>query len=337
MGDTQNITFSQLLREPLPEQDVLKYTIYLAEALRQLHDQGTICGELDPANIILKDSVARLARREATGGPSPYAAPEQLEGKSADARSDIFAFGAVVYQMLSGRRAFDGQTREELRAAIMEREPSPLDGVQPGLVKLVTKCLAKSPEKRWQRMQKVVMELKLLNLAARYAEEEAARQDRVETAVRSAIAELEARLSARLASQDGAAEELQRRLGEQEEKLRAAAAMETALRAEIAALEQRNSTRLDACEARIAATENQSREQEARAASASQTAELRQANVSQTLSGIQQTLAAHVSSLESLKSAVAQTDDLVEHVVEAFSLQKPALGRNEAVSVAVSA
>ena len=87
-------------------------------------------------------------------GTVPYMAPEQLEGHSVDARTDIFAFGAIVYEMIAAHRAFEGDSQASLIAAILEREPASISSDQlltpPGLERLVRKCLAKDPDTRWQ-------------------------------------------------------------------------------------------------------------------------------------------------------------------------------------------
>src|SRR5207249_6035277 len=87
-------------------------------------------------------------------GTFNYMAPEQLEGKEVDARADLFAFGAVVYEMATGRRAFDGATQASVIAAIIERDPPSMSTLQPltppALERLVRRCLAKDPEQRWQ-------------------------------------------------------------------------------------------------------------------------------------------------------------------------------------------
>ena len=91
-------------------------------------------------------------------------APEQIEGQKLDARSDLFSFGAVVYEMLTGKRAFEGDSATSVRAAILEHEPPPVSSLQPlapaALDEIVRRCLAKNPDERWQTAADVIRELK---------------------------------------------------------------------------------------------------------------------------------------------------------------------------------
>ena len=91
-------------------------------------------------------------------------APEQIEGEEADARTDIFAFGAVVYEMVTGKRAFEGRSQASLVGAIMHAEPAPLSSVKPlaprSVDRLVRKCLAKDPDDRWQTARDLRDDLK---------------------------------------------------------------------------------------------------------------------------------------------------------------------------------
>jgi serine/threonine protein kinase len=91
-------------------------------------------------------------------------APEQVEGREADTRSDLFSFGAIVYEMATGKRAFDGKSTASVIAAILEREPPAMSSLQPltppALDHVVKKCLAKDPEKRWQSASDLTDELK---------------------------------------------------------------------------------------------------------------------------------------------------------------------------------
>jgi serine/threonine protein kinase len=173
----------RLIAGPLPLAKLLRYAIEIADALDQAHRQGFIHRDLKPANVMVTKSGAmlldfglaktrpRTTLLESTpsihGAPTQslttegtllgtlhYMAPEQLEGREADARSDIFAFGALVYEMVTGRRAFDGGSHASVIAAILSADPPPLTDLQPlvppTLDRLVRKCLAKDPEERWQ-------------------------------------------------------------------------------------------------------------------------------------------------------------------------------------------
>jgi hypothetical protein len=97
-------------------------------------------------------------------GTFQYMAPEQLEGMNADARTDIFALGSVLYEMVTGIRAFDGKTKTSLIAAIVEREPAPITSLQPlappALDHVIAKCLAKDPDDRWQSAHDIAEELR---------------------------------------------------------------------------------------------------------------------------------------------------------------------------------
>jgi len=192
-GDT---LAQRLRRGPLPVADALRYAIEIADALDHAHRDGITHRDLKPANVMLTRSGAKLldfglakafAREEAPAlsaeteslteqgsilGTVPYMAPEQLEAGKADARTDIFAFGTVLYEMVSGRRPFDGASKASVIAAILEREPAPMDATaQPGdasgtgtvpslLDHVIARCLAKSPDERWQTAGDLMRELR---------------------------------------------------------------------------------------------------------------------------------------------------------------------------------
>jgi serine/threonine protein kinase len=177
----------RIARGPLPLPDVLRYGAEIAGALDAAHRAGIIHRDLKPGNIMLTKSGAKLldfglARSTAPVvtmddptqhrpltqegtilGTFQYMAPEQLEGLEADARTDIFAFGAVLHEMATGRRAFEGKTRTSLIAAIVGGEPKPISASQPmapaALQHVIAKCLEKDPEERWQSARDLADEL----------------------------------------------------------------------------------------------------------------------------------------------------------------------------------
>jgi serine/threonine-protein kinase len=185
---------SQRLRKgPLPLEDVLLYAAQIADALDKAHAIGVTHRDLKPGNIMLTKSGTKLLdfglaklKQDATRPPVPvsqlptltnlptahgtvvgtlqYMAPEQLEGREVDARTDIFAFGAVVYEMATGKRAFEGASQASLISAILSSHPPSLSSLQPmtpaPLDRVVRKCLAKEPEKRWQTASDLSDELK---------------------------------------------------------------------------------------------------------------------------------------------------------------------------------
>ena len=105
----------------------------------------------------------RLTEVGSIAGTIPYMAPEQIEGREVDSRTDIFAFGVVLFEMLSGRRPFAGDSRASLMAAIVAAEPPALSSLQPqvpaALERLIRRCLAKDPEDRWQTARDMAAEL----------------------------------------------------------------------------------------------------------------------------------------------------------------------------------
>ncbi len=212
-------TLAQVLaagRMPLAE--ALRYAMMLANTLRKLHDEGRAHGALTPRCIVLSDQGLELLA--VPGAITPYTAPEALEGRGADPRTDIFSFGAILYEMLTGNRAFAGEGAE-LAAALAGAPPAPSGS--PIVDRLVANCLAKEPSARWPRMQKVLMELKLLTVAARRAEgaTPALRAPAADLApIRSEMQETEARIAARLEAHEQTMAAFQREVTDAVLKLR---------------------------------------------------------------------------------------------------------------------
>jgi len=180
----------RLAKGALPLDRALRVGIQIAEGLDTAHRRGVVHRDLKPGNIMLTSDGAKLldfglaklvapdsgvaesalatedmplTAQGALIGTVPYMAPEQLEGREADSRTDVFAFGAVLFETITGTRAFEGASRASLISEIMSSEPPPVSEIQseasPALDRTVEKCLAKDPENRWQTVRDLVDEL----------------------------------------------------------------------------------------------------------------------------------------------------------------------------------
>ena len=184
-------TLASRLRGALPLQQVLRYGSQIADALDKAHRKGLVHRDLKPGNIMLTSTGAKLldfglakpvaplatmATLTAAAPHTPpvteegtivgtfqYMAPEQLEGKDLDGRSDIFSLGAVLYEMVTGQRAFQGKSQLSVASAILEKEPAPINTLKPltppALEHAIRRCLAKDPEERWQSARDLALEL----------------------------------------------------------------------------------------------------------------------------------------------------------------------------------
>jgi serine/threonine protein kinase len=179
---------ARVAKGPMPLDQVLKYAAQIADALDRAHRSGVSHRDVKPANVMItRDGckvldfglaktaakvigpddptlTAALTSEGTILGTPQYMAPEQYEGKEADARSDIFAFGCLVYEMVTGKRCFQGKTRTSLIAAVIGADPPSMSSLAPvtppALERLVKRCIAKDPEDRYQSMRDVVLELR---------------------------------------------------------------------------------------------------------------------------------------------------------------------------------
>jgi Tol biopolymer transport system component len=191
----------RLAKGPLPPDQALRFGAQIADALDCAHKHGVVHRDLKPGNVVLTRTGAKLldfglARAAAAGGAPggssdlmtaakplteqgtivgtfQYMAPEQLEGREADARTDLFGLGALLYEMATGKHAFEGKSRTSLIAAIVSSQPPPISSVMPmcppALDHVVRKCLEKEPDERWQSAHDVAEELRWIAQAGSQA------------------------------------------------------------------------------------------------------------------------------------------------------------------------
>jgi eukaryotic-like serine/threonine-protein kinase len=182
-------------RKGLKTGETLQYAVQIADALAAAHRAGTVHRDIKPSNIMVSErglvkvldfGLAKLAEQAEeedpnattqTRGPrteegtivgtAAYMSPEQAEGKKVDARSDIFSFGSVLYEMVTGQRAFQGENRTSILSAILHKEPAPIseaarDPVVPELQNVIARCLRKDPQRRIQHLDDVKLALEEL-------------------------------------------------------------------------------------------------------------------------------------------------------------------------------
>jgi serine/threonine protein kinase len=192
----------RLEKGPLPLEQVVRYGAQVADGLDKAHRAGIVHRDLKPGNIMLTTTGAKLldfglakpAEQLVSGtaltvdtltmatpatpvtqegtivGTFQYMSPEQVEGKEIDGRSDIFSLGAVLYEMVTGKKAFEGKSQLSVASAILEKEPAPISAVKPmappALDHAIRKCLAKVPDNRWQSAADVKHEIDWISQAS---------------------------------------------------------------------------------------------------------------------------------------------------------------------------
>jgi len=184
----------RLEKGPLPLEQVLRFGAEIADALDQAHRSGVVHRDLKPGNTMLTATGAKLldfglakpavplagpvtltatkpelpaTEEGVVVGTFQYMSPEQVEGKELDGRSDIFSLGALLYEMVTGKKAFEGKSQLSVASAILEKEPAPIRSIKPltpaALDHAIRRCLAKNPEDRWQSARDVALELKFIS------------------------------------------------------------------------------------------------------------------------------------------------------------------------------
>ena len=188
----------RLAKGPLSVEQTLRFGIEIADALDKAHGQGIVHRDLKPGNVMVTASgvklldfgLARVFAADVPGedltsapttgadltregtviGTVSYMAPEQVEGRHADARTDIFAFGSVLYEMTTGKRPFEGASQPSIFSAILRDDPAPVTAVAPlcppALDRLIRTCLAKDPGERWQSAHDVGLQLRAISEGA---------------------------------------------------------------------------------------------------------------------------------------------------------------------------
>ena len=297
---TESQTLSQrLTMGKLPVPEVLRYAMQLGDALRRIHEGGHAHGAITPQAVTVVAGTVQLLPGDPgnTEALVPYLSPERIEGCEPDACSDIFSFGALLYEMLAARPAFEGQSRDVL--------PPPIG--HEGFDHLVSTCLSRERSGRWQRMQQVSMELKLLAASERRSETGLAqRRAQLQDLLHNELHHVESRWAARLEHQEQtlaflghAAADDHARLEETCENLKAVGAQLASLDTQVLAALQRLT----------------------HAEEAAQT-------TAESIAAIGQTVTSQKHDVVAVRAAIARTEDVVERVVEAVeALQNIVLDR----------
>jgi serine/threonine protein kinase len=271
----ESVLTERMASHSLSPEAALQYATLLAQALRRMHQEGTVCGNLDPDRIVLSNGGVTLVQTS-EAGLTPYTAPEQLRGESVDARSDIFAFGAIVYELFAGRRAFPASDPEKLRKEILEEEPAPLLGVSDGILRLLRRSLEKRREDRWQRTSSILIELKLAGTTARSVQQVSDWKDKI-TSLRAQVEGLDERLAACQSLNELTGSEVRRSILDVEAKT------------------DRNTAQIAAASSVLP-------------------------EIQESVASLQRSAQIQDRAIESIEAGISQTDEVVEHVVDAFGL-----------------
>jgi eukaryotic-like serine/threonine-protein kinase len=163
---------ARLARGPLPVEEAVRFAHQIAQALDAAHRQGVLHRDLNPNNVMVVQTGVKLldfgiaaVRPETLPDGDPYMAPERVEGRAGDTRTDVFAFGAVFFEMLTGRRAFEGNGQAAVLAAIMNTPPRMDERLPAEFNRIIRRCLARDPEERWQSARDLA---EVLSLVADY-------------------------------------------------------------------------------------------------------------------------------------------------------------------------
>ncbi len=331
----------QLALGRLAVPEVLRHAQALGEALRKLHEKGVVHGAITPSAIRLGENGLELAAASGEQQITPYTAPEVLAGRVVDTTSDIFSFGAVVYEMLTGRRAFDGSNQTELVAAIVGEQPAATGS--PAADRLMEMCLAKDPAVRCHRIQRVLIELRALTSNGRQIRPKRSGKGKSHAepevsdtplSVQSDLQHLETRLSARITTFEDRIGELVRTVGESLALMRAQLAAATlglsAPRPEPSAFSDSAERALARIQASVnAAMERIGQLEQAVSKSSEQlqvvdegvTATRKRLNdlhsaVADDFINFEEKLKEHSSAIDSARTAIGQTENLVERVVD---------------------
>jgi hypothetical protein len=308
--------------------EALRLGTMIADQLEELHEMGITHGAVSPGSIaIAGNAVQLLAATRDEAEATPYAAPEVLAGQPADARSDIFSFGAVIFEMVTGRRACEGESQ------------SPCATGSPAIDRLVNGCLAKSPEDRYQRLQKAMLELKFFKSAARPAVAAAAFVPPAPPAADvQAVHELEERMTARMQEHEKSvatvtevANEVLKALRQQQSDTPAlhhlsrsavSGPLDDSTAARLEHALNMFGDRLGRMDMVLGSAVDRLQKLEHNLNSFDVDAAALRDSVTHDVRNFERALKAQSTAIESARTAMGQTDDLVERVVEALdSLQ----------------